>query len=214
MAELWGRKNSYNVQKVLWILDELKIEYLHHDVGSNEGDLQKPEFLKLNPRARIPVLRDSGTVIWESNTIVRYLSATYGEKIFWQNNPLQRSYADRWMDWELATLQPDFMDLFWGFYRKPEASRDNVLIEKAKIRCEQHFKMLDDHLKQNDFVAGEVFSMGDIPPATCLYRYFEMGIEVEQPGNVMAWYQRLARRRAFQRTIMTPFDELRGREQY
>jgi glutathione S-transferase len=214
MIELWGRKNSYNVQKVLWVLDELNIEYTHHDVGSQLGDLETVEFLAMNPRARVPVLVDKASVIWESNTIVRYLSAAYGANSLWLDNPVQRSYADRWMDWELATLQPDFMDLFWGFYRKPESKRDYVKIEKSKSKCELHFKMLDGHLKQNDFVAGKVFSMGDIPPATALYRYFEMGMEVQNPPNLMAWYQRLARREAFQKTIMTPFGELKGREQY
>jgi glutathione S-transferase len=214
MIELWGRKNSYNVQKVLWALDELELEYAHQDVGSQGGDLETPEFLQLNPRARIPVLIDDGSVVWESNTIVRYLCAAYANNLLWPDNPLQRSYADRWMDWELATLQPDFMDLFWGYYRKPEAKRDKDQIENSKSRCEQHFAMLDDHLKHNDYLAGEAFSMGDIPAATSLYRYFEMGMTVEKPSNLMTWYQRLAARRAFRQTIMTDFGELKGREQY
>lgn len=214
MIELWGRKNSYNVQKVLWTLGELEIEYTHQDVGSQVGDLETPEFLQLNPRARIPVLIDDGAVVWESNTIVRYLCAAYGDDLLWPDNSLQRSYADRWMDWELATLQPDFMDLFWGYYRKPESRRDKGQIDISKSLCEQHFAMLDDHLKHHDYLAGQVFSMGDIPAATGLYRYFEMGMAVEKPANLMAWYQRLSARKAFHQTIMTDFSELKGREQY
>lgn len=214
MIELWGRKNSYNVLKVLWTLAELKIDYRHHDVGSNVGDLETSEFLAMNPHARIPVLVDKGSIIWESNTIVRYLSASYGENLLWVDDPMQRSFADRWMDWELATLEPDFMRLFWGFYRKPEGKRDYAQIEKSKSNCERHFRMLDDHLKQNDYLAGAKFSMGDIPAATYLYRYFEMGVEVEKPANVMTWYKRLSGRQAFQQIIMTAFNELEGREQY
>jgi glutathione S-transferase len=214
MIELWGRKNSYNVQKVLWVLAEFNMDYRHHDVGSQAGDLETPEFLVMNPRARVPVLVDQGQAIWESNTIVRYVSAAYGEGSLWPTDPMQRSYADRWMDWELATLQQDFMGLFWGFYRKPEDKRDNAQIEHSRMQCEQHFRMLDGHLEGNDYLAGADFSMGDIPPATALYRYFEMGVEVEKPANLMAWYERLSKRRAFQQTIMTPFDELKGREQY
>jgi glutathione S-transferase len=118
------------------------------------------------------------------------------------------------MDWELATLQPDFMGLFWGFYRKPLNKRDSGQIERSKLRCEQHFAMLDNHLKHHDYLAGETFSMGDIPAATSLYRYFEMGMAVDKPANLMAWYQRLSARKAFQQAIMTPFTELKGREQY
>ena len=214
MIELWGRKNSSNVLKVLWTLAELDIDYRHHDVGSQTGDLETPEFLAMNPRARVPVLVDDGTVIWESTSIVRYLSATYGQGLLWLTEPKQRSYADRWMDWELATLQPDFIGLFWGFYRKPENKRDYQQIQHSKLQCENHFRMLDAHLEKNDFVAGKEFSMGDISPGICLYRYFEMGVEVEKPAGVMAWYKRLSNREAFQQTIMTPFDELKGREQY
>ena len=72
MIELWGRKNSYNVQKILWLLAELKLDYQHHDIGSNAGDLDSPAFRQLNPHARIPVLVDQGQSIWESNTILRY----------------------------------------------------------------------------------------------------------------------------------------------
>ena len=214
MIELWGRKNSYNVLKVLWTLAELNIEYKHHDVGSNVGDLESPEFLAINPHGRIPVLIDKGSAIWESNTIVRYLCAVYGANILWLDNPLQRSYADRWMDWELTTLEPDFRGLFWGFYRKPEGKRDYTKIENSKSNCKRHFRLLDAHLEKNEFLAGEAFSMGDIPSASYLYRYFEMGVEVEKPVNVMAWYKRLSNRQAYQQIIVTPFDELRGREQF
>ncbi len=214
MIELWGRKNSSNVLKVLWTLAELDLDYLHHDVGSNIGDLETPEFLVMNPRAKVPVLVDEGTVIWESNSIVRYLCATYSEGLLWSTEPNQRSYADRWMDWELATLQPDFIDLFWGFYRKPEIKRDYQQIERSKACCEKHFRLLDGHLKKNNYLAGERFSMGDIPPGICLYRYFEMGIDVRKPDKLLNWYQRLAERSAYQRTIMTPFETLFGKQDF
>jgi len=214
MLELWGRKNAYNVQKVVWILAELKLEYLHHDVGSMAGDLDSAEFLALNPHARIPVLRHRDAIIWESNSIVRYLSAAYGCGTLWSENALDRSCADRWMDWELSKLQPDFIDLFWGFYRTPPEARNQQAIATAQHRCAQHFELLDRHLESRPFLAGETFTMGDIPVAVCLYRYFQMGLAVDQPEHVQQWYQRLAQRRAFADTIMIPFDELKGRLDY
>jgi glutathione S-transferase len=121
MIELWGRKNAYNVQKVLWILGELALDYRHYDLGSDTGDLETPDFLALNPHARIPVMRDAGAVVWESNTILRYLAARYSGGDLWRQDPFERSLAERWMDWELSKLQPDFIELFWGFFRTPEA---------------------------------------------------------------------------------------------
>jgi len=214
MLELWGRKNAYNVQKALWVLAELELEYVHHDVGSTLGDLETPEFLALNPHARIPLLADDGAVVWESNSIVRYLAARYGSGRLWSEDALERSYAERWMDWELTRLQPDFIDLFWGYYRTPPESRKQSAIDAAQQRCARHFELIDQHLAQQQYLAGESFTMGDIPCAVCLYRYFGMGLAVDKPGHVMQWYQRLSQRSAFANTVMTSFDELKGRINY
>jgi len=209
--ELWGRKNAYNVLKVLWILDELELDYQQHDVGSIPGELETAEYLAINPHARVPTLVDQGTAIWESNSICRYLAAEYSPGNLWPLQPLQRSFAERWMDWELSRLQPDFIDLFWGYYRTPVKQRNEEAIEAARIRCTANLQQLDDHLQRHSYLAGEHFSMADIPVATCLYRYINMGLEVETPANLLDWYQRLGQRRAYQNTIMVAFDELEGR---
>ena len=128
-----------------------------------------------------------GSIIWESNTIIRYLAAEYGAERLWPEQPLQRSYAERWMDWELATLQPDFIDLFWAHYRTPQSERKTESIERYLRRCSSHFNKLDQQLERQPYLAGESFSMGDIPCATSLFRYFEMGLEVEKPKYVLGW---------------------------
>ena len=214
MLELWGRKNAYNVQKVTWMLAELALDYIHHDVGSTPGDLDSEAFVALNPHARIPVIKDASAIIWESNSIVRYLGASYAPGSLWPEEVIERSLAERWMDWELSKLQPDFMDLFWGYYRTPPDSRNHQAIAMAQQRCAQHFDQLNRQLEFQPYLAGESFTMGDIPCAVSLYRYFHMGLEVEQCEHVLQWYQRLAQRSAYVDTIMTPFDELKGRVDY
>lgn len=214
MIEIWGRANAYNVQKALWMLRELDIEFRHHDLGSVDGELETPQFLRLNPHARIPVIRDGDAVVWESNTILRYLGARYAPGRLWPLDAGQRALAERWMDWELATLQPDFIDLFWGYYRTPEAARDAHAIADAARRCERDFAALDRHLERVPYLGGDDFGIGDMPCAVCLYRYFEMGYEVPRPDFVMQWYARLAARPAYRATVMTAFDELRGRLEF
>ena len=208
---LWGRSSAYNVQKVLWTLAELGLSYEHIEVGGIPGQLDTPEFLAMNPHGRIPILADGVNVIWESNAIVRYLSAKYSAGSLWSVDPAERSYADRWMDWELATFQPDFLALFWSFYRTPVAQRDQDVIQNALARCERHFRQLDLHLGKQAYLAGATFTMGDIPCATSLYRYFEMGVTVSELPNVKAWYRRLTERQAYRKHIMIPFEDLRGR---
>lgn len=214
MLELWGRKNAYNVQKVLWMLAELGLEYRHHDLGSQAGELESAAYLAINPHARIPSLRDRGEVIWESNSILRYLAAEYSAGDFWPVDALARSRADRWMDWELSKLQNDFIDLFWGYYRTPEADRDASAIEQASQRCSAHFELLDAHFRDHAYLAGERFSMAEFPVATCLYRYLNMGLNLQLPDRVNDWYQRLAKRRAYRECIMLAFDELSGRVEF
>ena len=211
MLELWGRANAYNVMKPLWLLAEMGLEFRHHDVGSTPGELDSDEFLALNPHARVPVLRDADAVVWESNSVLRYLANRFEMNDLYPTDPLARSEVERWMDWELASLQPAFIDLFWGFYRTPPADRDAAAIEASRERCGDLFAQLDQRLETVDYLAGDAFSLADIACGVCLFRYFNMGVDVARPPALMAWYERLSERPAFRSSVMLPFDELRGR---
>jgi glutathione S-transferase len=211
MMRIWGRRSAFNVQKALFALGELELPHEHIEAGGSAGGLRTPEFLAMNPNGAIPVLRDGDTTIWESHSIVRYLAAEYGAGTLWAEDPAVRSLADRWMDWAQATLQPAFMQLFWSYYRTPEAERNEKRIQAAARQCVQAFELLDGHLADARYVAGDAFTMGDIPAATALYRYFEMGVETPAVPNVRRWYADLSERPAFREHIMLPFDELYGR---
>ena len=214
MIQLYGRYTSYNVQKVLWILDELNVEHQHTNLGGAYGGLDTEEFAEMNPNRRVPVLIDDGLIVWESNAIVRYLAAEYGQGTLWPLDPGTRSHADQWMEWAVNNLLPAFIGLFWGYYRTPEIQRDNAHNVKLQRRCERLYALLDDHLSSRTFLAGDSLTMGDIPAGTSLYRYFEMGLDVKKPPNVMAWYGRLLEREAFCTHVAVPFDELFGRSDY
>lgn len=78
MMKIWGRRSSFNVQKVLWLVDELDLVHQHIDAGGRFGGLDTPAFLAMNPNGKIPVLQDTdGTIVWESHAILRYLAAKY-----------------------------------------------------------------------------------------------------------------------------------------
>lgn len=212
--KIWGRRSAFNVQKALWMLGELDLAHEHIDVGGRAGGLKTPEFLAINPTGRIPVLEDGGLVIWESHAILRYLAAEYGSGTLWPESPAERSEADRWMDWAQTALQVAFMDLFWGFYRTPEDDRDEAVIERASLRCDRLFALLDTHLESRPWLAGDTFTMADIPAGATLYRYYEMDIHRGILPCVEAWYDRLKDRPAFRTHVMVPFDDLKGRLDY
>jgi len=212
MLTIWGRVGSLNVQKVLWLADELALEYRHVSVGGSDGGLDAPEFLARNPHGRIPVIEDGETAVWESHTILRYLAARYSRGRFWREDPAARSKAERWMDWAQTALQPDFLGgVFWGWFLTPEALRDAAAIRDSLARCEAHFQLLDRILATRAFLVGDNLTLGDIPAGALLYRYFELEIDRPTIPNVEAWYRRLTQRAAYRSRIMVPFEELRGR---
>ena len=213
MLQVWGRRNSSNVQKVMWLIGELDLPHEHIPAGGSFGLTQSAEFLAMNPHGRVPVIKDGdGTIVWESHSILRYLAARYGSPRFWSDDAGQRSQADRWMDWSQSTLQPAFLTgVFWGFYRTPEALRNAKSIEENLSRCAQYFLLLDRVLAERPFIAGDGLSLADIAAGSNLYRYFELDIKRPDVPNVQAWYDRLQLRPAFREHVMVPFDELFGR---
>jgi glutathione S-transferase len=215
MRKIWGRRNSSNVQKVLWLAGELGLDYQHVPAGGSLGGLDEPAFRSLNPHGRIPVLQDGDSTVWESHSILRYLAARYGDSALWSEDPGARAQWDEWMDWTQATFQPDFLNgVFWGYYRTPEAQRNWPSIRKSVDRCSRHIELIDGILAGRAFLGGEGFSLADIPLGTLLYRYYELDIEHPKAAHVEAWYDRLKSRPAYRRHVMIAFDELRGRLSY
>lgn len=215
MLKVWGRRNSFNVQKVLWLVGELGLPHEHIPAGGSFGIKDTPEFLAMNPHGRVPVIDDDGTIVWESHSILRYLAARYGRPAFWNEDPRRQSNADRWMDWSQTSLQPTFLTgVFWGFYRTPPELQNQAAIEKSIGLCSQYFQLLDRVLSDQPFLAGDSLTLADVPAGTNLYRYFELDIKRPHVPNVEAWYERLKQRAAYREHVMIPFDELRGRLDY
>ena len=116
MLTVCGRRSSFNLQKVMWLVEELKLPHEHIEAGGQFGGLDTPEFRRMNPHGKVPVIDDDGTIVWESHAILRHLAALHGEECFWHQDPAQRAEVDQWMDWAQTALQPDFlMGVFWGF---------------------------------------------------------------------------------------------------
>jgi len=97
MLKVWGRRSSFNVQKVLWLVGELGLVHEHIPAGGSFDIRHTAEFLAMNPHGRVPLVDDDGTIVWESHAILRYLAARHGRPAFWSEDPGRRSNADRWM---------------------------------------------------------------------------------------------------------------------
>ena len=215
MLKVWGRRSSFNVQKVMWLIGELELPHEHVDLGGKFGGLDDPAFLAMNPHGRIPVIRDDDATVWESHTILRYLAARHGHGSFWSDDPAARARVEGWMDWSQTVLQPDFLiGVFWGFFRTPPERRNWPAINAALARCEVDFRKLDRLLEGRPFLLGETLSLADITAGTSLYRYYELEIERPSLPQVERWYRTLQQRAPFREHVMIPFEELRARLDY
>ncbi|MDQ0980051.1 glutathione S-transferase [Pseudomonas synxantha] len=118
MLKIWGRKNSSNVRKALWCAEELGLDYEAIDAGGAFGVVDTPQYRALNPNGRVPMIEDGDFVLWESNTIVRYLCAKQAST--WYPSDLKaRANAEKWMDWTTSTFAEPFKTVFWGVLRNP-----------------------------------------------------------------------------------------------
>jgi len=204
MYKIMGRASSSNVQKVLWCCAELGIEYEREDAGMEFGKVDTPEFFDLNPNRRVPVLIEGDFVLWESNSIMRYLAGRHDpDGRLRPADPRVRASAQRWMDWQLSMLGPQFTGLFHGLVRTAPEARDADAIAKSRDLSEFNMEILDTQLGKTDYVAGDAFSYGDIPVAIHVYRWYQFeGIERKPLPNLERWYATLCERQPYRDHVM------------
>src|SRR5262249_45019737 len=135
MLKIWGRATSSNVQKVLWCCAELGIEYERVDLGGPFGGNQDPEYLAMNPNGLVPTVKDGDLVLWESNTIGRYLATGRNGERLSPKSPGAGTHVERWMDCHLSSIGPPMGALLFGLIRTRPEQRDQAAIESARRRA-------------------------------------------------------------------------------
>jgi glutathione S-transferase len=204
MMKIWGRTNSINVQKVLWCCAELGLEYERVDAGMAFGVNDTPEYKAMNPNGLVPTIDDGGFILWESHAIVRYLARKHGSGTLWPNDARAAADADRWMEWYSTTLWLNLRPIFHNLVRTPVEKRNMGEVEEARKRLAANFGILDKHLAGRDYLAGQSFTVADIPMGVASYRWFNLPLERPAMANVERWYQRLCARPAFKQHCMLP----------
>ena len=205
MLKIWGRTNSVNVKKALWCIEELELKYERIDAGLRFGIVNTPEYRRLNPNGLVPTIEDHGFVLWESHAIVRYLAAKHGAGKLWPLDLKQRADADRWMDWAF-TFQTAFRPVFWGLVRTPPEQRDPVAIEEGLKKSAELLGHLDAALAGRKYLAGDVFTMGDIPIGCHIHLWLRLPIERPQHPHLEAWCARLLQRTPYCKVVDIPIS--------
>ena len=206
--KIWGRANSVNVQKVLWCLDELDLAYERIDAGMAFGKNREPDYLAMNPNGRVPTLVDGDFVLWESNSIMRYLVRAYRpHSSLYPQAPKVRSGVDRWLDWTLSTLQPVERPVFWALVRTPVEQRDMAAIQKDADAEALQWRIVDEQLADRRYIEGDEFTLADIALGAYARRWFGVeGISKPRFENLERWFAQVAGRAGFIKYIAPPLS--------
>ena len=208
MLRIWGRADSFNVMKVLWLCDELGIAYERIDAGGAFGRTNEPDYLAKNPNALVPTIEEpDGFVLWESNAILRYLARSRAPA-----NPIYPSDlrvaadCDRWMDWQVSAINPPMTTVFFTYVRIPEPERNYAAAAKARDVAERLWAMAEAKLAGGDYLCGKDLTLADIALAPYLHRWLALPIERKPMPRLEAWYARLKARPGCAKHVAVPMS--------
>jgi glutathione S-transferase len=223
MLRLWGRPTSTRTLKVLWTLAEIGLEFefilASATMGPNgsvyrghrpHGVVGEPAYRAMNPNGTVPTLDDDGFILWESNVIVRYLATKYAPTLLYGDDLQIFARAAQWMDWDNNHLMGGQHTLVMQLVRLPAQARDTRELESACNDQIAAFRVIDEELGRSRFIAGDHFSMGDIPIGVHAHRWHLYDIERPPMANLARWYAEICRRRAFRQWVENPMHHLTG----
>lgn len=197
MIELLGRATSGNVQKVIFLLEELQLPYERKDYGRQFQNTTTPEYVAMNPMQKVPTLVDGDTIVWQSNTILRYL-ANKTKSALYPTDPAQRSQVERWMDWLLAELNPAYLA---GFRDAKKAENERAPDTGTNLANE--LRLLEGALVKSPWVAGAQFSLADVALGPIVKRCIGFPLGLPALPRTQAWVGELQKRPAFQKATAT-----------
>ncbi|MBD3774119.1 MAG: glutathione S-transferase [Rhodobacteraceae bacterium] len=200
MLTIWGRINSHNVKKIVWLAEEIGIEHRRVDMGGSFGFTDA--YLAANPNRLVPTIEDDGFVLWESNTILRYLADRHAPHLR-AEDAQARAAGEKWMDWQFDYADAQ-RDAFLGLVRTPPEQRDEAAIHRSARRTGEMMAIMDAELAQRPWLAGDSFGIADIPMAVYANSWFKFDIERPARPHVERWFARLLERPAFARIAGIP----------
>ncbi|MFG6441868.1 glutathione S-transferase family protein [Roseateles sp. LKC17W] len=194
--KLLGRLTSLNVRKVTWTAALLGLDLPREDWGTGFQSTQQPEYLALNPNGLIPVLVDGDFVLWESNSICRYLAAKLGATALLPAEPQARARVEQWMDWQAGELNNSWRVAFMALVRGQPAAPEAV--QASVVGWNRHMAMLDAQLARTGaFATGDAFTLADVVLGLSAQRWLNAPIERASLPAVSAWLQRLGAQPGF-----------------
>jgi len=186
MISIYGKKHSINVRKVLWLLKITNIEHFYFE------DVTYDTIQSLNPNGLVPILKDDDFILWESNSILRYISNKFNLNDLYSVNPEERAHIDMWLDWQASDFNNSWVYSFQSIIRKSPIHIDTKSIENSKVKWNKCINIINDKLKTSQFIASDTFTLADIVITISLNRWY---MSIGEKGifkNVDNYFARLS----------------------
>lgn len=200
MIVVHGRANSSNVQKVLWLFDEIGLPFERIDRGGKFGGLDDPDYRALNPNGRVPTVTDGDLVLWESHAILRHYAREHPDAGLFPGDPAGAALSDMLLDWNVTTLWPPLRVAYMAVAREGKPL-DSAEVQQALDKVHRPLDILEGLLAGRGYIGG-TFGIGDIPAAISISRWLFLGRDLAAWPGVEAWYGRCAARPAFSRRVI------------
>jgi glutathione S-transferase len=183
-----------------WMLEEVGVPYEYKRLSIRDGDTKKPEFLKVSPGGKIPVIQDGSVTLTESMAINFYLAEKYGKGLM-PTDPVERARVYEWTFWAMSNVQPLFLEILLNTMIRPEAERDPQAVTRAREQIPQYLALLNDALKGKDYLVGNRFTVGDLNAASVLGLGAFVGVDLAAYANAQAWLTRVQSRPSFAKSM-------------
>ena len=200
MLTVYGRKSSANVQKVHWICAEGDIDFQSVNVGGKYGGHDSLEFKQMNPNSTIPVLKDGDFIIYESNSIIKYISAKFN--IFKSYNNQSTALTNQWIDWSSLVFGLHCATYTAHTMLLPLEKRNRILASETQKKIYASFEILDKQLHKHQFLLDNDFSLADIPVGCWLHRCVVLDLGFSEYKLLEELYLRFKKRSAFQKAVI------------
>lgn len=197
MLRLLGRNTSNNVQKVLWLLEELGLQYTQEDFGGPFGKTRSQDYLALNPNGTVPTLIDREVVLWESNTILRYLADKATSPLY-PVDRVRKAHVEKWLDWQLGTLSATFRPLYVGLVRE---GKSLTSLSEQHAKASALYRILDAELAHHPYIVGDTLTLADIALGPMVHRWYRLCLHSEETTHLCDFLQLLQIRTAFRKQV-------------
>ncbi len=201
MLTVYGRKSSANVQKVRWICSEGNLEFKTEIVGGKYGGLTSPAFIRLNPNSTIPVLKDGDFILYESNSIIKYISDKFD--ILKSDTQEKIALNNQWIDWSSSVFGLNCSTYTVHNMLLPIEQRNTALASEAKKKIYSCFELLNKQLEKTNYLLENQLSLADIPIGCWIHRCVVLGLEIAEFKSLEKLYINLKERRTFKTEVFS-----------